>query len=324
LPGEEIAERAQSLLRLYPSKRIRFVDNLCDGWAEQYADELISKDIKIHSVMEIRPKHKERFWQKLAKSGLHECQIGVEGLDSDILKRVAKGTTVLDIIYNKKSISENGIIDMGNVIAFYPHSTLDEVGHTLRLLKALLHMPKFLIVRFWLGIDSPLYQKLSKDEQEQLKISNKALRSLPEKYGDLNVFFYFETPKALGPSEEVMTEWKKIIDWYSGIKPTYWLENFLIMESDEEEGLVVYDKRNGDVIIHRPGPVCCALLRACHEGKSIDQLVASTGLSREAVTAGLRELMSQDLVLEVEGAYVGLPLKMMRSELERRHKAFLR
>ncbi|MFL5731518.1 MAG: B12-binding domain-containing radical SAM protein, partial [Cytophagaceae bacterium] len=321
LPGEEIAHRARKLFQSYPSRKIRFVDNLCDGWAEQYADELISKNEKINSIMELRPKHKDEYWDKLAQSGLSECQIGAEGLDVNVLKRIGKGTNLMDVIHAKKRLCEIGVHTQGNVITHYPRSTLIEVKNTHEVLKTILHFPGFWLTRFWLGIDSPLYEKLSPEQKQRLRASNKAARSLPLKYDELNVFFYYESPEELRPEHEVTLEWKKLIDWYSQISPSYWMENYLLMETDERDDVVIYDKRNSEVeTVHRPDARAREILNACHAGKKMDQIVAASGFSADDVRSALDELISRNLIYKNEESYISLPLRMSKSELERRKK----
>ncbi|MFL5785266.1 MAG: B12-binding domain-containing radical SAM protein [Bacteriovoracaceae bacterium] len=319
LPGEEIAERVKKLFELYPSRRIRFVDNLCDGWAEQYADILISENLKVHSFMELRPKHKNVFWKKLAESGLKVGQLGTEGLDSKILGRVGKGTNVTDVIHATKALTENDIILSANIITFYPNSTIEETKNTDRHLKALLHMPKFNLNRFWLGIDSPLYTKLMEDQKKDMKPSSRAARSIPAKYENMNVFFYFESPEDIGPTPDATIEWRKIRDWYEEISPTYWLKHFLIVESDEQNGVVVFDRRFTDeVITHKLDRDTGIILEALHEGKSFEQLLVGSGLNKEVVTALLNELLKKELVLQIDQSFIGLPLRITRSELKRR------
>ncbi len=305
-PGEEIALRAVELTRRYGVARVRFVDNLCDGWAKDYAEELLRTGNSISSMMELRPKHNEDFWEALRASGLRECQIGVEGLDEDILLRVKKGTTVMDIVFNQKILTEK-LIFRGSrqLITYYPKSTAGEVFKTRDMLELLLHMPRFDIGGFALGVDSPLYQSLSRETQQSLHVTSSYASAMPRSREELSVHFYLENPPELAPSPEAFRDWKKLVKWYDAVPPDHWTRHYLIIEGNR-----IRDARTGEEKVIILEDAAALVYGNCHSPVTLDQIIEKTFLSRVQIEKILLDLSREKLIFERNGQYIALALRI--------------
>ncbi|MFL5784784.1 MAG: radical SAM protein [Bacteriovoracaceae bacterium] len=320
-PGQEIAQRALALSRHYGVTRIRFVDNLCDGWARDYAEELVKNGEKVSAMMELRPKHDESFWEALKKSGLRECQIGVEGLDDDILKRVKKGTTVMDVAFNQKLLTEK-LIFRGSrqIISFYPKSTVEEVANTRQILELLLHMPRFDVYGFSLGVDSPLYKELSRETQKSLHVTSSYASALPKTHEDLSVHFYLENPPEVYPTPEGSVEWRKLLDWYREIPPYYWAHHCLTIEENK-----IRDGRSGQEIVYDLTFLEFQVYGQCHSPITLEKLREKTNLSGGECEMILASLFQKKLLFESKGHYLALALRISHEDLQsiRKQKFFL-
>ena len=310
-PGEEIARRALKITKQYGAHRVRFVDNLCDGWAKDYAEELIREGATLSSMMEMRPKHDENFWEVLRASGLHECQIGVEGLDEDILRRVKKGTTVMDIVFSQKILTEK-LISRGSrqLITFYPKSTAGEVLKTREMLELLLHMPRFDIGGFALGVDSPLYRELSKDTQQGLHVSSSYTSAMPRWREELSVHFYLENPPELAPTSEATSAWRELVDWYHGVTPDHWVRNFLIVSGNR-----IRDARSGQEKTLSLEDHATLVYENCHAPVTVELLMEKTSLAEELIRKILGDLSREKLLLEKNKQYIALALRISDEKL---------
>jgi hypothetical protein len=307
LPGEVVAERAIQLADQYKVKRVHFVDNLCDGWAEAYADTLIKKKRKILTMMEMRPKHTREFWEKLAASGLEECQIGVEGLDEEILKRVKKGTTLMDILFSQKNLIEVFILKGSRqIISYYPLSSMEEVKNTRHVLEATLHMPKFEIFGFGLMIDSPIYKSLPVQERQQLPMNSDFFKSFPASLNELNVFFNLVIPESVRPKKEVEEEWARLSAWYKSIDRSAWMKNYLLINGSE-----VIDCREKEVA-HRYllTDEEALVYECCHEPVTHEDIVKKTNLSEEVIGLALEKFRGEHLVFCTGDKILALALRI--------------
>ncbi len=317
LPGEVIAERTLSVIEKYRVKKVRFVDNLCDSWAPAYAQYLISANKSIPSMMEMRPKHSVDFWKNLKRSGLQECQIGVEGLDEDVLKRVNKGTNVFDIIYNQRSLTES-LISHGSrqLITYYPRSTVDEVKNTRRVLEALLHMPKFDMGGFVLGIDSPIYRTIPKEDRRELIVSKNFATSMPDELKEFNVFFPLVSPPSLFPTPEAQHDWSQLTRWYNSISPSHWIERYLLAE-ETDHGCIIRDHRDAENLVeYKLSGLEQKVHQLCREPQTLATIFSNAGSATTEAMEALKSLEDRRLVFGVNGRYISIAIHISLIELK--------
>ncbi len=105
---------------------------------------------------EVRPNLSPAHLAAMAKGGLTEVQIGIEALSTALLRRLNKGTTAIDNLAILKTCEALGIKSNSNLIIHFPGSNQAEVAETLRGLAAARPFRPLRIVRFWLGLDSPV------------------------------------------------------------------------------------------------------------------------------------------------------------------------
>jgi hypothetical protein len=267
--------------------------------------------MKLSSMMEIRPKHDEKFWNKMGEAGLHECQIGVEGLDDDILLRVKKGTTSMDVVHNQKVLTENLILHGSRqIISYYPRSTPEEVRRTREVLEALIHMPRFDMSSFVMGIDSPIYRTLSPEERRNLTISTRFATSMPESLKDFNVFFPLEVPTHLRPSGPATEEWQKLMEWYGRINPSHWTRHSLTIEGEK-----IMDRRSGEleeyVLSHEESLV----YSHCHSPVSKTLLQEKTNLPLPEVEQILATFTERKFTFTRGGKIIALALRLTEEQV---------
>lgn len=311
LPGEVIAERALELSERYRVKRVRFVDNLCDAWARKYAETLNARNLELRSMMELRPKHPEEFWDVLKKSGLKECQIGIEGLDEGILKRVKKGTTVLDVVSTQKFLTER-LITKGSrqLIAFYPGSNEEEVANTRRTLELMLHMPRIDVGKYLFEIDSPLYRSLPDEVRRKAHVKVGTASAMPRARDDFSVYFTLEVPDEIAPTAGAMVAWEEFFKWYKSISPDYWWQHYLLIEDS-----VIYDARSGAL---ETIPLSAAeekVYEACHIPVNRVELGSRLGLDQEQCDRLLDGFLEKRLMIESQGKLLSLALRLKREDL---------
>ncbi|MFP3868583.1 MAG: RiPP maturation radical SAM C-methyltransferase [Desulfobacteraceae bacterium] len=118
--------------------------------------------------LELRADLPSELWLKLRQAGVQQVQIGIEALSASLLKKMNKGTTVMNNVYALKRCAEVGIIAHANLIYDFPSASPEEVSETLSVLPFLAPFPPLTAVRFFLGIGSPLYRRA---ELEGLKLT---------------------------------------------------------------------------------------------------------------------------------------------------------
>lgn len=129
----------------------RGVPEFCQGLAH------LHQDLRI--FVELRAGLPADQWLQLSRAGVRQVQIGIEALSASLLKKMGKGTTVMDNVWALKCCAEAGIAVHANLIYDFPGASAEEISETLQVLPFLISYPPLTPVRFFLGIGSPLYRQ---------------------------------------------------------------------------------------------------------------------------------------------------------------------
>jgi ribosomal peptide maturation radical SAM protein 1 len=89
--------------------------------------------------------------------GLSTIQVGIESLSNSLLKRMRKGSTVIENIATMRAAQEHNLELEGNLIIQFPGSTQSEVDETLENLEYVFPYSPLTSAAFFLGHDSPVY-----------------------------------------------------------------------------------------------------------------------------------------------------------------------
>lgn len=115
----------------------------------------LGKDLQIFA--EVRASLSAEALQNMRKAGLEELQVGIEALSTRLLTRMNKGTTAIQNLEIMKWCEQWSVTNTSNLIMEFPGSDEEDVRETLRALEfAEIYRP-LKPVRFWLGLDSPVY-----------------------------------------------------------------------------------------------------------------------------------------------------------------------
>ena len=112
--------------------------------------------LHLHIFAEIRAVYRRDQVRNMAQGGLVEAQVGIEALSTSLLKRLGKGTTLMDNVAAMRHLTENGIRLGANLMLHFPGSSHIEVKETLEALKFVWPYQPLKPVSFWLGDGSPV------------------------------------------------------------------------------------------------------------------------------------------------------------------------
>lgn len=305
--AERILDQALTLMRRHRSHRIKFMDNVCDTWAERYAELLIEKKFQITSFMECRVHHPEVFWTKLSLSGVQLVQVGIEALSPVLLRAMNKGTRAKQNLLVQKWLKELGIESLSNLISHHPKSTIADVRETKRILELIPHLDRLDFSDLSLQLGTPLDRRLSPDERRQL-FERQA----------------FSLPKSLDPYFVLKGEYEPPDEWFAKGVPAAWDE---LIEWEEE----FFERlgENASMTATRCGPneICVADGRSptleehylegpmaqvydlCHQGATFEVLCRDLNTSSHQIQLALQKLINRRLIVELEGFYIALALR---------------
>ena len=154
---DQVAREMEELAAKHSSLKFFFVDNILDS---AKIDELFNA---IHGLgrsfeifTELRASVSRQQLIRMRRAGVTRVQIGVEALSSRLLKKINKGTTVIQNIEVMKHCEELGIRHLSNLMLGFPGSDEEDVEETLSNLEFVGVYHPLRKVRFWLGQNSPV------------------------------------------------------------------------------------------------------------------------------------------------------------------------
>ncbi len=306
--GVQVAEETIAMRRKYPAGKVYFTDNVCDTWAEEYAETLIAGGRVIKSHMQLRAHHPPVFWAKLALSGVEVVQIGIEAVSGPLLARIAKGTMPIQNIRSLKLLAELGIdgTDASNIITHHPRSTLADVAETRRVLEAIMHFGTFSMVPFALVPGAPIYEELSREQKDSLKIRPR-VRLSPELSSCL-VDKELTMPK-IWHNPELDQAWDDLVTWYFAEKSREGNENSLRFLESTSDRVWLQGYRSGRFVEILLQGVEAAIVDACHDGRSSEQLASALDMPPAALAPVLENLSEQGLLLRIGHHYLTVALR---------------
>jgi ribosomal peptide maturation radical SAM protein 1 len=153
----QVANEIEELATKHASLKFFFVDNILDSnKIEGLFDSIYGLDRSFELFAELRASVSPQQLFRMRRAGVTQVQIGVEGLSSNLLRKLNKGTTAIQNMEVMKYCEELGIRHLSNLLLGFPTSDEDDVAETLANLSFVQPYQPLRPVRFWLGQNSPV------------------------------------------------------------------------------------------------------------------------------------------------------------------------
>ncbi len=142
----------------YQTLSVTFMDNLLPvNKSERIFKGLEGLQKDLHLFGEIRASIPFSTLEAMRNAGMREVQIGIEALSSPLLNKMNKGTTAIENIEVMRHCEELGIVNISNLILYFPGSDEQDVNETLQNLDFVLPFYPLKTSGFWLGFESPVW-----------------------------------------------------------------------------------------------------------------------------------------------------------------------
>jgi ribosomal peptide maturation radical SAM protein 1 len=158
-PPETVAAEVTALTARHRVLSVAFTDNLIPAQsAEDVFERLGRCGLDLRLFCEVRADTPLKVLGKMKQAGVTELQIGIEALSTRLLKKMNKGTTAIQNLEIMKNCEELRLTNASNIIVEFPGSEPADVAETLRTLDYALPFQPLQAVRFWLGLQSPVWK----------------------------------------------------------------------------------------------------------------------------------------------------------------------
>lgn len=160
---DQVSSEIDRLTTRYRSLHVAFADNLIPAKTTIPIFERLEKLKKdLHLFCEIRANISRSALEVMRRAGVVELQVGIEALSNNLLKKINKGTTVIQNLEVMKHCEELGLQNCSNLIMQFPGSDEQDVQETLDTLSFAGCFRPMQAVNFWLGLESPVWQTPAK------------------------------------------------------------------------------------------------------------------------------------------------------------------
>lgn len=155
--GERMVQEVLGLAGRFETLHFTFTDNaLPPAEADQFFKQISMHNIDFDFFAEIRSTAKADRLKLYRNGGLTTVQVGVEALSNSLLKKMDKGSSVMDNIAMMKLCMQENITLEGNLIMEFPGSSRQEMEETLENLTFVFAFAPLSPASFFLGYGSPV------------------------------------------------------------------------------------------------------------------------------------------------------------------------
>ncbi len=157
--ADQVAGEVAHLSRRYQLLSLAFMDNvLPTSGAMALFDRLAALGMDFKIFAEIRAGFPLECLRVMAAAGMAEVQVGIEALSTRLLRKLNKGTSAIENLEIMKNCEALGIRSRSNLIVHFPGSDERDVAETLTTLEYAAVFRPLRVVRFWLGLGSPVWE----------------------------------------------------------------------------------------------------------------------------------------------------------------------
>ncbi len=312
-PGQ-VAKEVDHLTRKHRVLSVALTDNIIPPrLSETLFEELAAQGKDYHLFCELRADTPKDLLERMQRAGVKEVQIGIEALSTPLLNRLNKGTTALQNLEIMKHCEGLGMINISNLILYFPGSDAADVEETLRLLEFAKPFRPLRTISFWLGRGSPVWEDpasfsihgvYNHPDYQRLfpKAMAKEIPMMVQAYrGDRT-----HQKRLWRPVKESVKKWKKeYMRLHEGSE-----KDPILSFSDGGKFLIIRQRRPGvSPLNHRLEGRSREIYLYCDSVRSIQEILMHfEGLSKEKVIPFLELMVEKRLMANEGGRYLSLAI----------------
>jgi len=158
-PARDVADSIRRQSRRYGINSVALVSSLIITGGRQKLFRMIASQKKDYSMFcEVRADISREELALMKSAGVMRVQAGVEALDTALLKKMQKGTSVIENLSVMKHCEELGIYLSSNLIIEFPTETQDDIDRSIKAMDYVeAYRPPMRIVGFMLDDGSSVY-----------------------------------------------------------------------------------------------------------------------------------------------------------------------
>ena len=257
----------------------------------------------------------------LKEAGFTTIQTGIESFSPHYLKKMNKGTRVIDNIASLKFCKENGIMNSYNLIVGYPNEEpidFEETKKNIHLFKQYLDPPQICYLRVLFG--SPIHRNPEQFNIQKWEYAPIDRLMYPQEFLEkgFNFVFGFKMNEELDKFkwEQIVDEWKReyALLEIQGIEKQTAIDKFIFYFVDGGNFVKIYDKRDRMKIqIYVLDELERKVFLSCIDVISYNELQEKLPEIPEFKLAAILDTFEKSsIVFHENNSYLSLPLQYSR------------
>jgi ribosomal peptide maturation radical SAM protein 1 len=311
-PPPRMTAEIDALTRRHQCLSVAFMDNLLPLKASaRLFDGLAQSKAQRRMFCEIRATTPYHNLEKMKRAGVAEIQIGIEALSTRLLRKLNKGTTAIQNLEVMRHCEELGLANSANLIVQFPGSSRADVDQTLTAIEFALPFRPLRVVKFWLGLDSPVWQNpkafgihavFNHPHWRALlgaETASRLVLPLQSYRGDR-----VHQRKLWKPVRDRVRQWQQAYDrLHQGA-----LSEPILSYRDGGEFMILRQKRlDADPMTHRLVGLSRRIYLFCRRRRSLDAVSAQfPGVDPERILDFLRMMVNKRLMFEEDRVFLSL------------------
>ena len=316
---DKIVEEIQFLSDKYKMLNFQIIGNTLP--VKEYKvlfEKIKSLDKDFNFVAEARAgRLKSDDYTLMKESGFTVIQTGIESFSQSYLKKMNKGTHVIDNIAALKFCKENSIKNNYNLIINYPNEEpvdFEETKKNIQFFKQYLDIPQICNLRVM--YDSPIQCNPEQYNIKELKPISVDEIMFPAEFleKDFNFVFDFKKKKQLEENnwKELVEDWKKQREQLTleGVKTQRDVDRFVFYFVDGNSFIKIYDKRSCvNVMVYILDEIEREVFLSCIDVVSFEELQNQClHIAKNQLETVLKSFEQTEIVFREDDRYLSLPL----------------
>jgi ribosomal peptide maturation radical SAM protein 1 len=297
----------------YQNTRFMFCDNVAmHHGVTDLADAILAENGEFSFFLTLRASHRPFEILRLHEAGMYRCECGVEGFSTNYLRRMNKGTSVIQILEVLKTCNELMLHNATNLIVGFPGASDQEVAETAENIRqyAQAYFPPATISRFNLSDGSTIDALRDTFGIVNVRNADDYRIGMPKEVWErLQLTFHSWDP--MGPVTNWDDVWRACREWKALLESVardnthmcthalYYLDGGTFLE--------IVDRRGGcrSVTFREPWR---SLYLYCMEIRNYDNIMAWFESRKQEIADGLIWLVEERFIFHEGSNYLSLAL----------------
>jgi ribosomal peptide maturation radical SAM protein 1 len=314
---ERVISEVKTLTEKYQVLSVSFVDSILPPKNIKALFQGIArlgKDLRLFA--EIRATTSLEELKAMGYAGMTEVQVGIEALSTSLLKKLNKGTTVIENLEIMKNCEASSLPTLeANLIIQFPGSDEKDVEETLANLEFARPFRPLKAIPFWLGYGSPVWEDPARFGIKKIHNHSLYSRFFPPKVVQGLILMFQDArggrkvqEQLWRPVERAVKAWNKAYaSLHSGAK-----SKPILSHLDGGDILMIFERRYGaEDMTHRLTGASREIYLFCEQHRSTGEIVGRfAGLGEKKVLPFLNMMVGKKLMFREGERYLSLAVPM--------------